>query len=498
MDTTTTTQPNISSAHEMTEILISKYDATENQVSTGKPQVSKLSKLSSARSKISIAHEEVGIKVLKSCESSHESSQTGSKILITHENLTHFHMPKVIKNIDRDKPRTDRATTSMGTNKGIIKYDTTAITKYDTISTRPNFSVAHEEASTAIPEFPTTQSNISFAHASKYTGNNDKYAATGSKSLEFSTRSNFSVAHDKVDHDKPHIDRVTTSMETNKGIIKVKYTTTEKSSWNDKLGSKFFNTHENLTHFHMPQVINQDTDRGKPRTDRVTASMGMDKGIIKVKYATTATTKYEATSTRPNISVAHEEASTATPKVLTSSELSSARPNTSIAHEEARSTTIPQVLKSLEFSSTRPYISVTHEEASTAISNDVLKLPELSSARSKISNAHESKYTGMNTKYAITATKQSSYVPNPISNDNPINNNKSFCSQYLQTVLKITDNNNNNNNNNKHDTFNNIQLSLLWYAFIPIHPFIEYLQPEPEPPPLNSYFNFFSIFFHWT
>jgi hypothetical protein len=88
----------------------------------------------------------------------------------------------------------------------------------------------------------------------------------------------------------------------------------------------------------------------------------------------------------------------------------------------------------------------------------------------------------MNTKYAITATEQSSYVPNPMSNDNPINNNKSFCSQYLQTVLRITD----NKNNNKHDTFNDIQPLILLYQFIPIHPFIEYVQPEPEPPPLKS------------
>jgi hypothetical protein len=99
----------------------------------------------------------------------------------------------------------------------------------------------------------------------------------------------------------------------------------------------------------------------------------------------------------------------------------------------------------------------------------------------------------MNTKYAITATEQSSYEPNPtISNDNPINNNKIFCSQYLQTVLKITD----NKNNNKHDTFNDIQPSLLLYQFIPIHPFIEYIQPEPEPPPLKSFFLLY-FFIHW-
>jgi hypothetical protein len=112
----TSTRSNISIAHErISKSLISKYDATENHVSTGIPP----------------------IKVLKSCE----STQTGSKILITHENLTHFHMPKVIKNIDRDKPHSDRATTSIGTNKGTIKYDTTAITKYDTISTQPNIPI---------------------------------------------------------------------------------------------------------------------------------------------------------------------------------------------------------------------------------------------------------------------------------------------------------------------------------------------------------------------
>jgi hypothetical protein len=65
---TTSTRLNISIAHEtsMDKNLISKYDATENHVSTGIPTT-----------------------VLKSCE----SSQMGSKILITHENLTHFHMP---------------------------------------------------------------------------------------------------------------------------------------------------------------------------------------------------------------------------------------------------------------------------------------------------------------------------------------------------------------------------------------------------------------------
>jgi hypothetical protein len=89
---TTASQLNISLAHETSvdKSLISKYDATENHVSTGIPTT-----------------------VLKSCE----SSKMGSKILITHENLTHFHMPQVIKNTDCDKPCIDRVTKSVGTGK---------------------------------------------------------------------------------------------------------------------------------------------------------------------------------------------------------------------------------------------------------------------------------------------------------------------------------------------------------------------------------------------
>jgi hypothetical protein len=142
------------------------------------------------------------------------------------------------------------------------------------------------------------------------------------------------------------------------------------------------------------------------------------------------TTEYDATLPRPNISIAHEETRskyTVTENHVTA--IPSTRSKISIAHEETS-----------EFSSTRPYISVAHEEA-------VLKSSEHSSARSNISVTHESKYTGMNTKYA-TATDQSSYcvyTPTPINNDDPIDNNKSFCSHYLQTVMKITNNNNNNN-----------------------------------------------------
>jgi hypothetical protein len=59
--------------------------------------------------------------------------------------------------------------------------------------------------------------------------------------------------------------------------------------------------------------------------------------------------------------------------------------------------------------------------------------------------------------------------------------------------MKITNNNNNNNNNN--GTFYNSMLLLLLRQIIPIHSFIEYLQPEPEPPPLNSYFILFLFLF---
>jgi len=60
--------------------------------------------------------------------------------------------------------------------------------------------------------------------------------------------------------------------------------------------------------------------------------------------------------------------------------------------------------------------------------------------------------------------------------------------------VKITNKDNNNNNNNKNGTFNNIMLILL-HQIIPMHPFIEYLQPEPEPPPFNSYFILFLFLF---
>jgi hypothetical protein len=245
---------------------------------------------------------------------------------------------------------------------------------------------------------------------------------------------------------------------------------------------------------------------------------------ISIAHEEVSTASPESSSTRSKISVTHEEASnvTAIPtrNVLKSSKLSSARPNISIAHEskytgnidkysktenqssftnklrskisiahEETSTEIPiyeatenHDTKSWEFSSTRSNISIAHESKYTE--ND-------KTTRSKISIAHESKYTGMNIKYATTATEQSSYTHTPISKDNHIDNNKSFCSHYLQTVMEIT----NNNNNNHNDTFYNSMLLLLLRQIIPIHPFIEYLQPEPEPPPLNSYFILFLFLF---
>jgi hypothetical protein len=175
-------------------------------------------------------------------------------------------------------------------------------------------------------------------------------------------------------------------------------------------------THENLTHFHMPQVI-ENTDCDKPCADRGITSRGTDKGII---------TKYAAT----------ENHVTGKPTVLKQWKISSARPNISVAHEEVfikhtdrDKPRIEGVTTSMgtdkEKPSTRSKISLAHEESSTAI-------PELSSARSIFLIAHESKYTGRNTKYATTATEQSS---TPTNNDNPTNNSKRFYSQYLQTVL---------------------------------------------------------------
>jgi hypothetical protein len=100
---TTSTQSNITIAQpwDSSEILISKYAAMENHV-TGIPKVLKSSEFSPTRPKISAIPNEV----LKACE----FSQMGSKILITHENLTQFHMPQTIKNANHDKPSTTKTT----------------------------------------------------------------------------------------------------------------------------------------------------------------------------------------------------------------------------------------------------------------------------------------------------------------------------------------------------------------------------------------------------
>jgi hypothetical protein len=42
-----------------------------------------------------------------------------------------------------------------------------------------------------------------------------------------------------------------------------------------------------------------------------------------------------------------------------------------------------------------------------------------------------------------------------------------------------------------------ILLPLLYHQSMLCHPFIEYLQPEPGPPPLNSYLILF-LLIHWT
>jgi hypothetical protein len=114
------------------------------------------------------------------------------------------------------------------------------------------------------------------------------------------------------------------------------------------------------------------------------------------------TTKYAATEnhiekplTRSKISITHGETSTALPLVL---ELSSSRPNISVAHELLRTGSkivIPNVTKPWQFSSTRSNISIAHEETRskyTATENQVTSIP---STRSKISIAHEEASTAV-------------------------------------------------------------------------------------------------------
>ncbi|OEU12140.1 chitinase-like protein [Fragilariopsis cylindrus CCMP1102] len=254
-----------------------------------------------------------------------------------------------------------------------------------------------------------------------------------------STRSNISIAHEtRVDIYESLID---------------KYTTTEnQSSLNNKPRSKILITHENLTHFHTPQVI---------------------------KYT-------EDPSMRPNISISHEGthskyAATENHVTKTRSTLS----KISLAHEEA--TVVPKC------SSTRSRTSIAHEETCKTSTGK----PKVSELRSKILITHEIRGKPHTIKYKInmvlnegidtmqaTSMEQSSTL---------IVNNSSFCSQYLQSVLKITNKDTNNNNNNNGAI--NIIMPLLLHPIRPIHPFIEYLQPEPEPPPLNSYFLLFLFLF---
>jgi hypothetical protein len=331
---------------------------------------------------------------------------------------------------------------------------------------------------------------------------------------------------------------VTTSRTTRKVKSKLpgtipttKYSTTStrpnilvtQESKNTKINDKYDETENHVT--------------GKWKFSTTRSKISITHEEARSKYAATENHITETPSTRSNISITHEEASTGKSNVLKLWEFSSTRPNISIAHEEASttkpessqagsnnsitheeaSTGKPTVLKPWGFLSTRPNISIAHEETST----QVLKSWEFSSARLNISIAHGSKYTGnidkytlndkprskilstheirgkptvklkinmvleerMNTKYA-TSTEQSS---------THIIDKRSFCSQYLQTVLKITNNNGNNNG-----IFNDILISSLNKSITPHHPFIEYLQPEPEPPPLNSYFLLFLFLFIGT
>jgi hypothetical protein len=127
--------PNVSKSSELV-LKPWKFSSPRSKISVAHEEVGskvlKSSEPSSAQSKISVAHEEVSIKELKSCE----SSQTGSKILITHENLTYFHMPQVIINTGRDKPSIDIVTT-MGTDKGFIKGKYTTTENHSSLNDKP-------------------------------------------------------------------------------------------------------------------------------------------------------------------------------------------------------------------------------------------------------------------------------------------------------------------------------------------------------------------------
>jgi hypothetical protein len=297
----------------------------------------------------------------------------------------------------------------------------------------------------------STRSNIPVTHESSWTGSKIVIPNV-SKSSEFSsTRSKISFAHEEAGSRTPVTSRTTCK------VNEVTHTTKSK----------------------IPEMIHTGT----------------------TKYAATEKHITEISSTRPKISSAHEEASTYERSVDTlskSTEIPSTWSKISIAHEETS-----------ELSSAQPHNSIAYGSKYTGNIDKYTTTENQSSLndkpRPKILNTHKSRdkpptvkfkinmvlNEGMNTKYA-TATEQSS---THIIEDNPGNNNTSFYSQYLQTVLKITNKNNNNNNG----TFNTM-LPLLLYQIIPIHPFIEYLQPEPEPPPLKSYFilsYFIFIFIHW-
>jgi hypothetical protein len=384
--------------------------------------------------------------------------------------------------------------------------------------TRSKISLAHEEASTAIPEFLSTRSKISNTHESSQTGSKIVIPNVSKSSELSSTRSKISFAQEEASSRTPVTSRTTCKVNEVTHTMKSKipgmiHTGTTKYAATENHVAEIPSTRSNIL------VTHESSQTGSiiviPNVSKSSEFLSMRS---KVSYAheEASTAILEFSSMRPYISVTHEEASPATSKVLQSSKLSSTRPNISVAHEEVGI----KVLKSCESSQTGSTILITHEETL-----------ELSSARPHISIAHGSNYKGnidkytttenqaslndklrskisitheqpvlkiicrdkpptvkfkinmvlnegMNTKYT-TAMEPSSYAPTPIINDNPVNN-KSFRSQYLKTVLKITSKNNNNNG-----TFNNM-LPLLLYQIIPIHHSIEYLQPEPEPPPLNS------------
>ncbi|OEU13213.1 hypothetical protein FRACYDRAFT_241548 [Fragilariopsis cylindrus CCMP1102] len=133
------------------------------------------------------------------------------------------------------------------------------------------------------------------------------------------------------------------------------------------------------------------------RTSRTPVTDGITRKVNEIKIlGMIHTTKYDATSTRPNISIAHEERHQETRSKYAATEnrvtekwkFSSPRSKISIAHEEA-STAIPK------FSSTKSRTSIAHEETSSKYATTENLVTKTPSTGSKISIAHEEASTAI-------------------------------------------------------------------------------------------------------